>query len=267
MAFLKVHQNSSGTLKKIRQIMAGHSKWANIKHRKGAQDAKRGKIFTKLIKEITVASKEGGPEPENNPRLRLAIQNAKGQNMPKDTIERAIGKGQGSDAANYEEVTYEGYAPHGVAVFVECSTDNINRTVSTVRATFSKAGGSLGKNGSVEFLFDRKGVFSFKKTAELDLEELELKMIEAGAESIEVEEDRVTVTSSMEDFGSVQGKLDEAGIEVENAELQRVPTTMVTLNNEAFQQVIKVIEKLEDDDDVQKVFHNLDITDEQMELV
>lgn len=247
--------------------MAGHSKWANIKHRKGAQDAKRGKIFTKLIKEITVASKESGPDPATNPRLRLAIQNAKGQNMPKDTIERAINKGQGSDAANYEELTYEGYAAHGVAVFVECSTDNINRTVSNVRAIFTKNGGSLGKNGSVEFMFDRKGVFNFASPENVDMEELELELIDGGAEEMEIEEERVTVTCAMEEFGNLQNKLDTLNIEPENAELQRIPTTTVTLDNDAFQKVMKAIDLLEDDDDVQKVFHNLEITEEQMDLI
>ncbi|UZR93902.1 YebC/PmpR family DNA-binding transcriptional regulator [Chondrinema litorale] len=247
--------------------MAGHSKWANIKHRKGAQDAKRGKIFTKLIKEITVASKEGGPDVDTNPRLRLAIQNAKGQNMPKDTIERAVNKGQGSDAANYEELTYEGYASNGVAVFVECSTDNINRTVSNVRAIFTKNGGSLGKNGSVEFLFDRKGVFNFPIPEGMDIEELELEMIDGGADDLEIEEERVTVYCAMEEFGNLQNKLESMNIEPETAELQRIPTTSVTLDNEAFQKVMKAIDSLEDDDDVQKVFHNMEITEEQMDLL
>mgnify|MGYP001083170250 CR=1 FL=1 len=247
--------------------MAGHSKWANIKHRKGAQDAKRGKIFTKLIKEITVASKEGGPDPDANPRLRLAIQNAKGQNMPKDTIERAINRGQGSDAANYEELTYEGYASNGVAVFVECSTDNINRTVSNIRAIFTKNGGSLGKNGSVEFMFERKGVFNFPIPENMDMEELELELIDGGADEVEIEEGRLTVTCAMEEFGNLQNKLESLSIEAETAELQRIPTTTVTLDNEAFQKVMKAIDLLEDDDDVQKVFHNLEVTDEQMALL
>jgi len=247
--------------------MAGHSKWANIKHRKGAQDAKRGKIFTKLIKEITVASKEGGPDSDTNPRLRLAIQNAKGQNMPKDTIERAINRGQGSDAANYEELTYEGYASNGVAVFVECSTDNINRTVSNVRAIFTKNGGSLGKNGSVEFMFERKGVFNFPLPENSDMEELELELIDGGADEMEIEENLAIVTCAMEEFGNLQSKLENLNIESETAELQRIPTTTVTLDNEAFQKVMKAIDALEDDDDVQKVFHNLEVTEEQMSLL
>lgn len=247
--------------------MAGHSKWANIKRRKGAQDAKRAKVFTKLIKEITVAAREGGPDPDGNPRLRLAIQNAKGANMPKDTIERAINKGAGADGADYQEVTYEGYAPHGVAVFVECTTDNLNRTVSSVRSLFNKYGGSLGKNGSVEYMFDRKGVFSFKIPEGLDEEEFMLEVIDAGAEDVEFEEGYVQVTCAMEDFGSVQQKLDEMNIEVENAELQRIPANTIELDNDAFVSVMKLIEVLEDDDDVAKVYHNMEVSEEQMELV
>ncbi len=244
--------------------MAGHSKWANIKHRKGAQDAKRGKIFTKLIKEITVAAREGGPDPETNPRLRLAVQNAKGQNMPKDNIERAINKGSGKDAVDYEELTYEGYGPNGVAVFVECATDNLNRTVSNVRSLFSKYGGSLGVNGSVEYLFDRKGTFLIKQEENMDEDEITLELIDGGAEEVEFEEGYISVTSAMEDFGAMQSKLDELGLESETAELQRIPTTTVSLDDDAFGKVMKLIEALEDDDDVQKVYHNLELTEEQL---
>jgi len=247
--------------------MAGHSKWANIKRRKGAQDAKRAKIFTKLIKELTVASKEGGPDPDANPRLRLAIQNAKGANMPKDTIERAINKGSGADAADYIDLTYEGYAPHGVAVFVECTTDNLNRTVSNVRAIFSKYGGNLGKNGEVEFLFDRKSVFILKAPEGVDQDEFVLELIDAGAEDVEFEEGYVHITGAMEDFGSLQNKLEAMNLETETAELQRIPTTMVELDNEAVVKVMKLIEALEDDDDVAKVYHNMEISEEQMELI
>jgi YebC/PmpR family DNA-binding regulatory protein len=177
--------------------MSGHSKWANIKRRKGAQDAKRAKIFTKLIKELTVASREGGPDPAANPRLRLAVQNAKGANMPKDTMERAIKKGSGSDAEDYIELTYEGYAPHGVAVFVECTTDNLNRTVSNVRATFSKYGGNLGKKGEVEYMFNRKSVFILEAPEGLDQDEFILELIDAGAEDVEFEDGYVHITGSM----------------------------------------------------------------------
>ncbi|WKN43971.1 YebC/PmpR family DNA-binding transcriptional regulator [Tunicatimonas pelagia] len=247
--------------------MAGHSKWANIKRRKGAQDAKRGKIFTKLIKEITVSAKEGGADPDGNPRLRLAIQNAKGANMPKDTIERAVSKGSGADGDDYQEVTYEGYAPHGVAVFLECTTDNLNRTVANVRATFTKHGGSLSKNGSVEYLFDRKGVFLFPHPERMSEDELMLELIDGGAEDVAYEEGLVQVTSAMEDFGSLQSKLDALSIEPENAELQRIPTTSVTLDDEALLSVMKLIDVLEDDDDVAKVYHNADVTEEQVELL
>lgn len=247
--------------------MAGHSKWANIKRRKGAQDAKRAKIFTKLIKEITVSAKEAGPDPDGNPRLRLAIQNAKGANMPKDTIERAISKGSGADGDDYQDVTYEGYAPHGVAVFVECTTDNLNRTVASVRAAFSKHGGSLGKNGSVEYMFDRKGVFTFPQPQTMDEDELTLELIDGGAEDVSFDEGFVQVTCAMEDFGSLQSKLDELAIETENAELQRIPTTTVTLDDDALLSVMKLVDVLEDDDDVSKLYHNADVTEEQMELL
>jgi len=247
--------------------MSGHSKWSTIKRKKGAADAKRGKLFTKLIKEISIAAREGGGVPDANPRLRLAIANAKGNNMPKDNIERAIKKATGSDADQYQESTFEGYAPHGVAVFVECLTDNNNRTVSAVRAAFTKYGGNLGTNGSLEFIFDRKGIFSIKLQEGMDEEEFTLEMIDAGAEDVESEDGYLTVTCEMSDFGSIQKKLDELGLEAENAELQRIPNTLVTLDDDSFSKVMKLIEALEDDDDVQKVFHNLDITESQMELI
>lgn len=247
--------------------MAGHSKWANIKRRKGAQDAKRSKIFTKLIKEITVAAKEGGDDPDANPRLRLAINNAKGANMPKDTIERAISKGAGADAESYTETTYEGYATNGVAVFVETMTDNLNRTVAGVRSAFTKHGGSLGTNGSLEFIFDRKGIFDFLVPEGADIDALTLEIIDAGAEEVEVDGGYMSVSCAMEDFGAIQRKLDELGIEAENAELQRIPNTRVPLEDEAFDQVYKLIEALEDNDDVQKVYHNIDATEQQMEIM
>ncbi|ELR69306.1 hypothetical protein C900_05160 [Fulvivirga imtechensis AK7] len=247
--------------------MAGHSKWANIKRRKGAQDAKRGQIFTKLIKEITVAAREGGPDPEGNPRLRLAIQNAKGQNVPKDNIERAINKGSGSDAVDYIETTYEGYGPHGVAVFVECATDNLNRTVASVRSLFSKYGGSLGVNGSVDYMFERKGTFLIVQNEETDQDDLTLELIDGGAEEVEFNEGYVEVTCAMEDFGNMQHKLDELSLEAETAELQRIPTTTVALDDEQFDKVMKLIEALEDDDDVQKVYHNIEATEEQLQSI
>jgi len=247
--------------------MSGHSKWSTIKRKKGAVDAKRGKLFTKLIKEISIAAREGGGDPTANPRLRLAIANAKGNNMPKDNIERAIKKATGSDADTYHETTYEGYGPHGVAVFVECLTDNTNRTVSSVRAAFTKHGGNLGTNGSLEFIFHRKGVFSIELIEDIDEEDFTLKMIDAGAEDVTSEDGYLTVTCDMSDFGAIQKKLDELDVTAENAELERIPNTLVTLENDDFLKVMKLIEVLEDNDDVQKVFHNMDITEDQMELV
>lgn len=247
--------------------MSGHSKWSTIKRKKGAADAKRGKTFTKILKEISIAAKEGGGDPEGNPSLRLAISNAKGNNMPKDNIERAIKKATGTDAEQYHETTYEGYATHGVAVFVECLTDNTNRTVSSVRAAFTKHGGSLGTNGSLEFIFDRKGVFNIKLLENMDEDEFTLEMIDCGAEDVTSEDGYLTVISEMSDFGGVQKKLEEMGVETENAELQRIPNTTVTLDDDSFSKVMKMIDILEDNDDVQKVFHNLDITEAQMELI
>ena len=247
--------------------MSGHSKWSTIKRKKGAADAKRGQLFTKLIKEISIAAREGGADAEGNPRLRLAISNAKGNNMPKDNIERAIKKATGSDADQYHETTYEGYATHGVAVFVECLTDNTNRTVSSVRAGFTKHGGSLGTNGSLEFIFDRKGVYHIKMEEGFDEDEFTLEMIDGGAEDVTSEDGYLTITCDLSDFGTVQKKLEELSVEAENAELQRIPNTMVTLDDDSFTKVMKMIDLLEDNDDVQKVFHNLDITEAQMELI
>jgi len=244
--------------------MSGHSKWSTIKRKKGAADAKRSKIFSKIVKDITVAVKEGGSDPDANPRLRLAIANAKGVSMPKDNIERAISKGKDKDAANFTELTYEGYLSHGIAVYIECTTDNQQRTVSNIRAIFNKYSGNLGTNGSLSFMFDRKGVFSVPK-GELDQDEFELEMIDGGAEDIEVEDDFFSVTTAMEDFGTMQKKLEDMGIEPESAELQRIPHNTVTLEKGDALKILKVVELFEDDDDVQKVFHNLEITDEVME--
>lgn len=247
--------------------MSGHNKWSTIKRKKGAIDAKRGKLFTKLIKEISIAAREGGGDPAANPRLRLAVQNAKGANMPKDNIERAIKKGTGADAAEYIETSYEGYAPHGVAVFVECMTDNLNRTVSSVRSIFNRYGGSLGTKGSLEFIFDRKGVFTTPIPNGYDDEAFTLEMIDAGAEDVEADEDYYEITCVMEDFGSIQKKLEEMDIDPENAELRRIPKTMVDLDDDAFLKVMKLIDALEDDDDVQKVYHNINVTEKQMEMI
>lgn len=242
--------------------MSGHSKWSTIKRKKGALDAKRSKIFSKIIKEISIAVREGGPDPEGNPRLRLAIANAKGASMPKDNIERAINKGKDKDAAAFTEITYEGYLPNGIAVIIECTTDNTQRTVSNVRAIFNKYGGNLGTTGSLSFLFERKGVFTIPAKDNLDMDEFELEMIDAGAEDIETEDGVITVTTSMEEFGRMQKKLEEMNIEAENAELQRIPNDTVTLDNESAAKILKIIDIFEDDDDVQKVFHNLELTDD-----
>lgn len=247
--------------------MAGHSKWANIKHRKGANDAKKGKLYTKLNKEITVAVRQGGDDPDANPRLRIAIQNAKGVNMPKDNIERAIKKASGEHGEEYIVVTYEGYGPYAVALFVECMTDNTNRTVSSVRAIFSKYGGSLGKNGSITFLFDRKGVFEIPIEKISNEEEVMLALIESGAETWEREGETGILTCSMEDFGNVQTALEGINIEPTNAEIRYIPNTTVDLSNDHFIKAMKLIHVLEDNDDVQKVYHNINITDTQYTLL
>ena len=244
--------------------MSGHSKWSTIKRKKGAADAKRSKMFSKVIKEITVAVKESGPDPESNPRLRLAISNAKGVNMPKDNVQRAINKAGDKDSANFTEVNYEGYAPHGIGIFVECTTDNLQRTVSNVRSYFNKHGGSLGKNGCLSFVFDRKGVFSFP-IGDMDLEDLELELIDAGAEEFEVEDGFINVTTALEDFGNMVKKLEEMNIEPESAKLERIPLNTETLPLDDAKKVMKLIDLIEDDDDVQNVYHNLEITDELME--
>jgi len=240
--------------------MSGHSKWSTIKRKKGAADAKRSKIFSRLVKEIQVAVKESGIDPEANPRLRLAMQNAKGANMPKDNIQRAINKA-GSEGANFEEVTFEGYTPGGVAIYIECLTDNHNRTVGSIRSIFNKKGGTLGTNGSLSFLFDRKGVFTIPK-GELDPEEFELEIIDAGVEEFETEEDVFVITTALEDFGNLQKKLDEMEIEPENAELQRIPNDTKSIDVETSLKVLRMVEDFEEDDDVQNVYHNLDVTDE-----
>ncbi len=241
--------------------MSGHNKWSTIKRKKGAADAKRGKIFTKIIKEIMISVREGGSDPDGNARLRLAIQNAKGANMPKENIERAIKKASGSDAAAYEEMTFEGYATNGIAVFVECLTDNHNRTLANTRYIFNKYNGALGNNGSLTFLFDRKGIFTIKSEG-FALDEVELDLIDAGAEDIEADNEVVTITCAKDDFGTLNRKLLSLGIEPEEAGLKRIPNDTKILELEAARRVLKLVEALEDDDDVQAVYHNLGMTDE-----
>ena len=237
--------------------MAGHSKWANIKHRKSANDARKAKYFGKLIKEITAAAQQGGVAAETNPRLRLAIQNAKGANMPKENIERAIHKGGGEGSVNYMSVTYEGHAPHGAAVIVECMTDNLNRTVAGVRAIFNRYGGGLGKSGSVAFLFDRKGVFSIQAENVADEEAMTLALIEAGAATLEAEEGYFYTTCTLENFGVLQKQLASLAIEPAESSLQYLPQIQLDLADDAYRSVMKLIEALEDNEDVQQVYHNL----------
>ena len=241
--------------------MSGHNKWSTIKRKKGAADAKRSKIFSRISKEITIAVKEGGTsDPDFNPRLRTAIINAKGVNMPKDAINRALSKGE-SGTENYSEVTFEATGPGGVALYIECLTDNNLRTVSTIRSIFNKRGGTLGKNGSLHYLFDRKGIFNIP-IGKHDIEELELELIDAGLEDIEEAEDHLILYTTLENFGNLQKKLDEMKIEPEVSELQRIPNARKTVDLDTAKKVLKLIEMLEDDDDVQHVFHDLEMTDE-----
>jgi YebC/PmpR family DNA-binding regulatory protein len=244
--------------------MAGHSKWANIKHRKAAQDNKRAKVFTRAIKEITIAARDGGGELDTNPSLRLAVQNAKGANMPKDTIERAIKKGTGGEGANLVEITFEGYASNGIAVFVEATTDNNNRTVASVRSIFNKYNGNLGTNGSLGFLFERKGIFTLKKETiqTEDLEELEMDLIDFGLEELTAVEDEVIIQTSFDDYGKMQSQLEDKKLIVSNTELQRIPVDTTKLAIDDAQKVMKLIDKMEEDDDVNAVYHNLEITEE-----
>ncbi|OOF09316.1 MULTISPECIES: YebC/PmpR family DNA-binding transcriptional regulator [Salinivibrio] len=242
--------------------MAGHSKWSNIKHRKAAQDAKRGKIFTKLIREIVVATKEGGPEAETNPRLRAAVDKALSNNMTRDTINRAISRGAGGDSDdNMETVIYEGYGPAGTAVMVECMTDNRNRTVSGVRHAFSKSGGNLGTDGSVSFLFEKKGVITY--AAGLDEDAVMEAALEGGADDVVTYDDgSMDVYTTPNDFGNVKDALDKAGFEAERAEVTQVPSTKAELDADTAPKLLRLIDMLEDLDDVQEVYHNGDISDE-----
>ena len=242
--------------------MAGHSKWANIQHRKGAQDKKRGKLFTKLIREITVAARTGGGDPDSNPRLRLAIDKAKGQSMPKDNIERAVKRGSGAmDGADYEEVLYEGYGPGGVAVMVDCLTDNRNRTVADVRHAFSKFGGNLGADGSVAYLFNKVGLLSFSAGADEDA--VMEASIEAGAEDVVVNEDgSIDVLTAPDDFESVRGALGKSGAAFELAEVTMRAAVSASLGEKEASSMMKLLEMLEDLEDVQQVYSNAEIPDE-----
>jgi len=243
--------------------MAGHSQFKNIMHRKGRQDAVRSKMFSKLAREITVAAKTGLPDPSMNARLRLAIQNAKAQSMPKDNIERAIKKASGADSENYEEVRYEGYGPGGVAVIVEALTDNRNRTASSVRSTFSKAGGALGETGSVSFSFDRVGEITYKLSAGSADDVMEAA-IEAGAEDVMSDEDGHTIICGFEDIGDVSKALEDKLGEAETVKAIWRPQNTVPVDEEKAQSLMKLIDTLEDDDDVQNVYSNFEVSDEVM---
>ncbi|RMG90690.1 MAG: YebC/PmpR family DNA-binding transcriptional regulator [Zetaproteobacteria bacterium] len=249
--------------------MAGHNKWSSIKHKKAAQDAKRGKIFTRYIREITVAARMGGGDPEANPRLRAAIAAAKSVNMPKDNIERAIARGTGGgDAANIEEVRYEGYGQGGVAIIVDCMTDNRNRTVSEVRTAFNKGGGSLGESGCVSWMFHQKGQFVFDREKHSEEEIMEIAL-EAGAEDVEdnAEEGCITVTCDPSSFGDLEKAFEAAGMQPQVAEITWIPETTVTVEGENAEKLLKLIDRLEDLDDVQNVYANYDIPEHELERI
>ena len=246
--------------------MAGHSKWANIQHRKGKQDAVRSKLFSKLSKEITVAAKMGDPDPDKNPRLRLAVKEAKAASMPKDVIERAIKKSQGGDADTYEEIRYEGYGPGGVAVIVEAMTDNRNRTASNVRSYFTKFGGNLGETNSVAFMFDRKGEIMYLAGA-ADADTVMMAAIEAGAEDVESDEDGHWITCAAEDLAAVSTTLEASLGESETAKLVWKPQTTTELDLEGMQKLMKLLDALDDDDDVQNVTANFEAADAVMDAL
>lgn len=227
---------------------------------------KMAKTFSKIGKDIALAVKAGGADPESNPALRRCIQNAKGANMPKDNVERAIKKASGADAENYEEITYEGYGQGGVAFFIECTTNNTTRTVANVRAVFNKFDGNLGKNGELAFIFDRKGIFTIDLAQiKMEWDDFEMEMIDGGAEDVEKDEEEVMITTAFEDFGSLSHKLDELGIEAKSAELQRIPNNTKEVTAEQFKANMKMLDRFEEDDDVQNVYHNMEITDELLE--
>lgn len=247
--------------------MAGHSKWANTKHRKAAQDAKRGKIFTKIIRELVTASRIGGPDPASNPRLRAAVDKALANNMTRDTLNRAIARGAGNDENdNMESIVYEGYGPGGTAVMVECLTDNRKRTVSDVRHAFTKTGGNLGTDGSVAYLFTRKGIISYAPG--LDEDAVMDAALEAGAEDVETFDDgAIDIYTAWEILGDVKDAMDAAGFKAESAEVSMIPSTKADLDAETAPKLMRLIDMLEDSDDVQEVYHNGDISDEVAALL
>ncbi len=248
--------------------MAGHSKWANIRHKKAKEDSKRAKVFTRHIREISVAARDGGGDPEHNPRLSLAIENAKAVNLPKDNIERAIKKGTGElddGTGNYEETTYEGYGPGGIAYFIEVTTNNYNRTVGEIRHLFTKFGGNLGTDGSVAYLFEQKGTIRIKAEGH-DEEELMLIAIDAGAEDINKEDDFFIISTAREDLFNVRNGLEEAGVEIESAELIQIPMTEVKVDPETARSNFKLMEMFDDADDVSNVYTNMQMDDETISV-
>ena len=244
--------------------MAGHSKWANIQHRKGRQDAARSKLFSKLAKEITVAAKMGDPDPDKNPRLRLAVKEARSNSVPKDVIQRAIDKSQAAGGEDYKEIRYEGYGPGGVAIIVEAMTDNLNRTASNVRSTFGKHGGNLGETNSVAFMFDRKGEIAYPASVG-DEDRVMEAAIEAGAEDVESSDEGHTIWCEATDLADVSTALEAVLGEAETTRLSWRPTTTTELDLETAQKLMRLIEVLEDDDDVQRVTANFEISDEVIE--
>ena len=246
--------------------MSGHSKWANIKHKKGKADALRGKITTKISREITIAVRMGGSDPTGNMKLKLALSKAKANNIPKDNIQRAIQKGAGAlEGQSFEEITYEGYGPAGVAMMVSCLTDNRNRTAADVRHVFSKYGGNLGATGCVGYMFQQKGVFAVSKETGVEEDDLMMVALEAGAEDIKNEEEGFEIVTTPDAFDDVEKALADAGIEVEMAEITMIPDTMAELSAEDAERVQKMLDVLEDLDDVQDVYHNADLPDDDEE--
>jgi len=233
------------------------------KARKMKRWSKMAKTFTRIGKDIVMAVKDGGPDPDTNSRLRQVMQNAKAANMPKDNVLRAIKKASSKDTANYEEMSLEGYAIHGIAIFVDCATNNNNRTVADVRSYFSKCDGAMGTNGSLEFIFDRKGVFTLDpEILSMDVEKLEMELIDGGLEELEVDEEAITIYCEYADFNNMQIKLEELGVEIKNSELQRIPNNFKTISAEQAEKVLKLLDLLEENDDVQQVFHNMELTEE-----
>jgi YebC/PmpR family DNA-binding regulatory protein len=238
------------------------------KARKMKRWSRMAKTFTRIGKDIIMAVKEGGPHSDTNSRLRQVMQNAKSANMPKDNVLRAIKKASEKDTGNYEEISLEGYALNGIAIFVDCATNNNNRTVADVRSYFSKCDGALGINGSLEFIFDRKGVFTIEPAnINMDIEELEMELIDGGLEELEVDEEAVTVYCDFPDFNNMQTKLEELNIEIKNSELQRIPNNFKTISAEQAEKVLKLLDLLEENDDVQQVFHNMELTNDILNIM